>query len=232
VCLQNGIDNERQALLRFPNVYGVCVILPADHLEPGLVRLYTAPAPGLLDIGRYPTGTDAMCEAIAEVFRSGGFESVVRPDVMAWKHRKLILNLANAIEALGGNFASWPTGGELVSQVNAEGEAVLAAAGLPVVSAEDDAARRGDTLTLQRVGGDKRDGGSTKQSLQRGMPVETDYLNGEIVLLGRLYGVPTPANALLQGLLAEAAELAAEGHAPTLSEAEILDILRRQQAAS
>jgi 2-dehydropantoate 2-reductase len=31
-----------------------------------------------------------------------------------------------------------------------------------------------------------------------GGSVETDYLNGEIVLLGRLAGVPTPANGLLQ----------------------------------
>jgi 2-dehydropantoate 2-reductase len=34
--------------------------------------------------------------------------------------------------------------------------------------------------------------------------VETDYLNGEIVLLGRLHGVPTPANELMQRLMREA----------------------------
>ena len=33
--------------------------------------------------------------------------------------------------------------------------------------------------------------------------IETDYLNGEIVLLGRLHGVPTPVNALLQQLSAQ-----------------------------
>ena len=27
---------------------------------------------------------------------------------------------------------------------------------------------------------------------------ETDYLNGEVILLGRLHGVPTPANEVLQ----------------------------------
>ena len=42
------------------------------------------------------------------------------------------------------------------------------------------------------------------QSLLRGAAaIETDYLNGEIVLLGRLHGVPTPANALLQRLAAD-----------------------------
>ena len=44
----------------------------------------------------------------------------------------------------------------------------------------------------------RRPGGSTYQSLVRGLPVEVDYLNGEIVLLGRLHDVPTPVNELLQ----------------------------------
>jgi len=35
--------------------------------------------------------------------------------------------------------------------------------------------------------------------------VETDYLNGEIVLLGRLQSIATPANELLQRLSTEAA---------------------------
>jgi 2-dehydropantoate 2-reductase len=41
-----------------------------------------------------------------------------------------------------------------------------------------------------------RVGGSTNQSLLRGAArLETDYLNGEIALLGRLHGVETPLNA-------------------------------------
>ena len=55
--------------------------------------------------------------------------------------------------------------------------------------------RRGDRLRLQPVDGELRPGGSSWQSLARGVgTIETDYLNGEIVLLGRLHGVPTPAN--------------------------------------
>ncbi len=33
-----------------------------------------------------------------------------------------------------------------------------------------------------------------------GGAIEADYLNGEIALLGRLHGVPTPLNELLQRL--------------------------------
>ncbi|WUJ19490.1 hypothetical protein OHS70_07955 [Streptomyces sp. NBC_00390] len=43
-----------------------------------------------------------------------------------------------------------------------------------------------------------RTGGSTWQSLVRGTgSIETDHLNGEMVLLGRQQGVPTPVNEVL-----------------------------------
>jgi 2-dehydropantoate 2-reductase len=46
-----------------------------------------------------------------------------------------------------------------------------------------------------------RGGGSSWQSIARGTgDIESDFLNGEIVLLGRLHGVPTPANEALQAL--------------------------------
>ena len=37
LCAQNGVASERLALRRFRQVYGVCVWLPATHLEPGAV---------------------------------------------------------------------------------------------------------------------------------------------------------------------------------------------------
>ena len=49
-------------------------------------------------------------------------------------------------------------------------------------------------------------GGSSWQSLARGTgSIEAEFLNGEIVLLGALHGVPTPVNALLQRLAIRAA---------------------------
>jgi 2-dehydropantoate 2-reductase len=61
-------------------------------------------------------------------------------------------------------------------------------------------------MRIRPIEGQRRGGGSTWQSLERGLgSVETDYLNGEIVLLGRLHGVPTPVNALMQRLTAQAA---------------------------
>ena len=209
VCMQNGVDNERQALRLFANVYCMVVMLPADHHSPGVVRVWTAPSSGLLDVGRYPSGIDDVSVELAATLEAATFGSIPRDDIMSWKYRKLLMNLGNAIEAVCGREGSRP----LHEMVQAEADAALAAAGITVISSEDDRARRGGALTIQPVGDEeRRAGGSTWQSLQRGTgTIETDYLTGEIVLLGRLHGIPTPANRALQQL---AAEMARGGEPP------------------
>ena len=69
------------------------------------------------------------------------------------------------------------------------------------------------------IAGATRDGGSTWQSLARGSStLETDYLNGEIAMLGRLHGVATPVNELLQQLAAEAARAGTKPGSMSLDE--------------
>ena len=114
---------------------------------------------------------------------------------MAWKHRKLLMNLGNGVDAA---FAQGDAADELARAARAEGEAALAAAGIAVVSARrrTASARRHPAAAPDRR---PHPGGSTWQSLTRGgAAVEIDYLSGEIVLLGRLHGVPTPVNELIQ----------------------------------
>ncbi len=209
VCLQNGIANEPAALRMFPNVQGVSVACPTSHLEPGVVEAWSTPVTGLLDIGRYPVGIDQVSEAVAADFRAATFSSHPVEDIRRWKHRKLLTNLGNAIEAVCG---PRERGGPLGDMLLAEGEAVLSAAGYVAATAEEDRARRADLLQLGEIAGRTRPGGSSWQSLRRSTgDIETDYLNGEIVLLGRIHVVPTPANELLQRL---ARELAVARHAP------------------
>lgn len=196
VCLQNGVANEPAALRVFPNVHGVSVACPTSHLQPGVVRAWFTPVTGLLDIGRYPTGIDQVSEAAAADFRAATFSSYPVQDIRRWKNRKLLTNLGNAIEAVCGPHERQ---GPLGDMLLAEGEAVLSAAGLEAATAEEDRDRRGDLLQLGKISGQNRPGGSSWQSLRRTTgDIETDYLNGEIVLLGRMHGIPTPANELLQ----------------------------------
>jgi 2-dehydropantoate 2-reductase len=203
VCVQNGVANERAALRLFANVYGVCVVCPAVHVEPGVVEANAAPIAGILDIGRLPEGSDATAEAVAAAFRASTFVAEPRPDILRWKYAKLLNNLSNAIDALCGREAR---GGDLMRLLRAEGDACLDAAGIVRASREEDAERRGDLFPWGGAAAMSRAGSSSWQSLARGQgSIEADYLNGEIVLLGRLHGIPTPANELLQRLADRAA---------------------------
>jgi 2-dehydropantoate 2-reductase len=196
VSLQNAVANEPAALRTFERVYGVCVMLPAGHLEPGVVLQHCAPVPGILDVGRYPTGVDTTTGALAAAFRQAGFVSEPRPDIMRWKYRKLVVSLHNGVQAA---FRDGPARAELADRVRAEGEVALRAAGIPVATAAEDTERRGDILRTGDINGTVRPGPSSWQSLYRGTgSIEADWFNGEIVLLGRLHGVPTPANELVR----------------------------------
>lgn len=203
VCVQNGVANERSALRLFSHVYGVCVMFPATHLEPGVVQAGAWPVPALLDIGRYrgeaaQVPPDETAAEIAAAFRSAGCHSEPRADIMRWKYRKLLTNLGNAVNAVAGRAEG---ASDLTDAIRAEGEQVLEAAGIPVASREEDQARRGDILRLRPIEGRARSGSSSWQSLARGTgSIEADYLNGEIVLLGRLHGVPAPLNEAVRRL--------------------------------
>ncbi len=204
VCMQNGVDNERRVLRRFPNTYGMCVMCPATQLRAGVVQIHSAPVSGMLDLGRYPSGVDATGRAIAAAIDGTAFQSVAREDIMRWKYRKLLVNLANAVEALCGTDARFSP---LAKAARREGSEVLQAAGIDVASAEEDRERRADNLRIATTSSGEWRGGSSWQSLARGAgSIEAEFLNGEIVLLGRLHGVPTPVNAVLQDAALRAAQ--------------------------
>lgn len=218
-CLQNGVANEREALRRFARVQAVNVMLPAGHLGPGEVAAFSSPVTGLLDVGRYPSGTDAVTETLVEAFDRSGFDARAVGEVMRWKHAKLLMNLGNVLQALvGANADIAPAYRTLVD----EARACFAAAGIDAASREEDRNRRGDLMTITDVPGVPRQGGSSWQSMARGArSIETDFLNGEVVLLGRVHGVPAPANALVQSLAADAV---AHGRAPGwISAAELME---------
>ncbi|MER7841088.1 2-dehydropantoate 2-reductase N-terminal domain-containing protein [Streptomyces sp. NPDC096040] len=225
VCAQNGVESKWIALRRFRRVYGVAVWMPATFVEPGVVSAPGAPLTGILHLGRHPHGVDDTARRIAADLETARFAAPVVADVARWQYAKLLGNLANAINAL-----SWPVAGEearrLYARVRAEGESVLRAAGIPYASAQELQETHGDRVRWAGGGA-----GSSWQSLTRGTgTIEADYLNGEIVLLGRLHGVATPLNELLQRL---ATTFARERRpAGSLPEAELLRLAGEAVAAA
>ncbi|MBO0830580.1 MAG: ketopantoate reductase family protein [Actinobacteria bacterium] len=225
-CAQNGVANE-DAMLRYSSrVYGVCVSIPATHLEPGVVESSGTPVGGVMQLGRYPVGTDDLVSAVASDLNRSGFRADGRADVMAWKRAKLLSNLMNALQVLCVGGYEWRAGndgaiGTVVSRMRAEAMACFEAAHLPVIAADQFRAEAGG-FQIAPVNGRSRGGGSTWQSVERGLPsVETDFLNGEIVRLGRLLDVPTPVNA---AVTLRMREITSRSLAPrTLDPAELLE---------
>jgi len=212
ICAQNGVANERFALRWFRQVYGMCVWLPATHVAPGEVAAHGQPLAGLLWVGRYPAGTDETIERVAADLAGSRFLAPVSPEVMYWKYRKLLGNLGNAIEALcgrrGAGLDGDPAGAarELSERTTAEGTAVLDAAGIGYATSAEVREVRGRHVDFTPVAGTTYGGGSSWQSLARGTgSIEADFLNGEVVLLGREHDVPTPVNEALQRLANRAA---------------------------
>ena len=184
-CMQNGVENERLAARRFAHVYGTNVLMPASFLQPGIVSVSSSPVHGVLDSGCYPEGVDETLKAVAADLEASGFKCQPVPDIQRWKNAKLIRNLGNGLQGACG--LEVDTSG-IRARLEEEARAVFAKAELPVTPLEEFTAR---TVFAPPSGG----GSSGWQSVMRGTgSIEADYLNGEIVLLGRLHGVPTPYN--------------------------------------
>lgn len=206
VCAQNGVANERMAARVFSRVYAMVVVLPATYLEPGVVHLSAEHASGMLDTGRYPKGSDTLVEGLTRDLSGSDYAAQPDEKVMRLKYAKLLNNLANSVQALCGADAA---AGEIVRNVRSEALACYEAAGIDF--SPEDLGRRA-AIRMRSTEGSPRSGGSSWQSLQRSSgSIETDYLNGEISLLGTLHGVPTPYNRMLQQVAAEAVR---EGRGP------------------
>jgi 2-dehydropantoate 2-reductase len=195
ICCQNGVENERLALRRFPHTYGMVVWLPAEHLEPGVVVNFAEGTAGGLDTGCYPAGTDDFIARVAAALEQAGFSAKPDAAIMLHKYEKLPANLNNAVNAATGAGSR-----KIAAKLRAEALACYAAAGIACATVEETRERR-QGINGAPVPGHDRHGGSSLQSVMRGTgDIETDFLNGEIVLLGRLHGIPVPANEFVQEL--------------------------------
>jgi 2-dehydropantoate 2-reductase len=161
-----------------------------------VVQVYCAPVHGTLAVGRFPGGSDACAEELARAFTAAGCEGRASDDVMRLKRGKLLGNLINGIHVLCGDGEEAE---RLHERAMEEARACFDAAGLTY---EPDLELLSSGMSPPRpVHGEGHANSSSWQSLQRGTgTIETDFLNGEIVLLGRLHGIPTPVNATVQRL--------------------------------
>ena len=201
ICCQNGVANERMALRHFERVYGMMVFLPATHLEPGVVLLNVKGTSGVLDVGLYPSGTDARIEEVAAALEDSTFSALADPAIMRLKYAKLLANLNNTLQAACD---AGQDGQDISKLLAEEARACYQAAGIDCASQDEFRKRWEELIEIALVQGQERFAGSSWQSIMRGQgSIEADWLNGEIVQLGRLHDVPTPANRVLQRIGSE-----------------------------
>jgi len=213
VTFQNGVRSDALVATVVPprQLISAVVNIHANFLAPGLV---TVIYPGPLLIGRPFGPNDAEVEALAAILRDA-VPTKVSANIHGAHWLKLIVNLNNAFPALTNatfhQILADPGLRQLAVKVMLEGLRVAKRAGIRLESLPDTPAaliHLIDWLPLRlaaAVAAAKARRmetrwpllGSTLQSLQRKRPTEIDYLNGEVVRLGRELGVATPLNAIM-----------------------------------
>lgn len=194
LCAHNGLEGERLAAARFRRVVGSVSWMPCAHLTPGEVLAFGEPTPGVFDLAAHTPAAVDLVATLAEALRAAGFV-VNEPALLApRKWTKLLLNLGNVCQVLHQDPAA--ARAEADAAV-AEGEALLRAAGVAWEPIPEFVAPRLAACREGTIAGATRGGGSTWQSHARGRPLETHFLNGEVVRLAESLGRDAPVNRRL-----------------------------------
>lgn len=203
VTFQNGLATEAAALRTFSHVYGASILTPARFTETGKIAVGGDPQVGVVTLGRYPHGSDATAELIVADLNRADYIAETSDDVRRWKATKLTYNVRNVLDLVDGpEEARTAFSAKLV----AEASAILEQSGYSLADRSERKISLANWRTAENSGisaGQQ----STWQSFVRGASSEVDYLNGEIVLLGRLLGIATPYNEAAQRAAALAAQV-------------------------
>jgi 2-dehydropantoate 2-reductase len=207
-CVQNSLVNEPLATRFFDKVYGVMIMIPAIFMTPGEVIHPIIRRNGVIEIGCYPCGTDALCESVADAVRQAGFSSNVLDEVMVSKAGKCLGNLGNAFDAITDG-QSDEVG--FMEETRREAIRVWEAAGI-AYEPRDEFEKRIRPLHGERKIPDGYENlskhSSSWQSLARGTGnIEAEQINGDVVKLGRALGIETRHNELLWRIAEEMAQL-------------------------
>jgi 2-dehydropantoate 2-reductase len=212
ICMQNGVRNEEIAARRFMRVYGGMLGISATFLEPGMIAHTRGE---LLSIGNYPRGCDNAGLQIAARLEKAGFKMTTHESIMAVKWSKLIVNLNNATLAIIDKHIQLglitPAISNFIADVQEEGLRALDVAGISLEDPNNPYDPKRHLVELRSVVEDPEKICAEANSpmefrtypstwmdlkLKRG-ETEAGYFNGEIILLGEKYGVPTPYNSTL-----------------------------------
>ncbi len=155
-----------------------------------------------MTVGRFPNGANETSNRIAADLYRAGYLAEQSSDIRRWKSAKLLHNVRNVLELFDGPA---DLRGEIGEALVDEARRTLQAAGYRLATPSERTIDISNWRVAQNSGihpGQQ----STWQSFARGTSSEVDFLNGEIVLLGRIHGILTPYNDAVQLLAGKLAQ--------------------------
>ncbi len=221
VTMQNGVRSDELVanVLAKDAILSCVVLFGATFLEPGSV-IYSPQ--GVLVLGARFGPIDERARTIAALLNRA-VPTHLSTNIAGAHWTKLIVNENNALPAVTGlsiqDVNRQPALSTLSILLMREAMATIAAAGIELASLPKLPATALRTMLrmptpvaarllrlLSRSLGKTPALGSTLQSVKRGERTEIDYLNGEVVALGRRTGTPTPCNAAVVELVHQVEE--------------------------
>ena len=214
VTMQNGVQSDDQVagLLGKENIISSVVVFHGQFLESGKVS-YSMPFSETAILIGEPFGNEGTRLQTLSALFNKAISTDISEDIRAAHWTKLLWNLQTAIPAITGlsyqdNY-QYQKVRELAVNLSKEGFNVIKAAGIktgdiqglpmePIVTMARESLPTASSL-LKKITeslGEVPVLGSTWQSIKRGKNTEVDYLNGEIVTLGKRTEIPTPFNSL------------------------------------
>ena len=171
--------------------FGASVVAPGHARHAGM---------GAIQIGAYGALSAGRISAIAELWRSAGFNAEAADNIVSMQWEKLICNASFsapcAISALTvGAALADPALGEVCMAAGIEAWETARAAGVALKVSDPEAHIR---AFAQRVASAKP---SLLQDLEAGRPTEVDYINGAVPRVAARMGGAAPVNAVLTALV-------------------------------
>jgi 2-dehydropantoate 2-reductase len=219
VTMQNGIRSDDQAagLLGKENIISSVVVFSGQFLESGKVSYSLPFGKTALLIGEPFGNTGDRLQTLSALINKA-IGTDISEDIRAAHWTKLIWNLQTAVPAVTGlsyqDSYQYPRVIELTVNLLKEGLKVIQAAGIKTTAVPGFPMEPIETMARESLPiasamlkkmveslGEVPVLGSTLQSIKRGKNTEVDYLNGEIVALGKRMEIPTTYNSLMVELV-------------------------------
>ena len=214
ITMQNGVQSDDivAGILGKENIISSVVIFGSLFLEPGKA-LYSLPWGKIALLIGEPFGTKGnRLQSLSALFNKA-LPTDISEDIRGAHWTKLLWNLNNPIPAVTGlslqELNPYPQMRELQVNLMKEGLEVIKIAGMKTADVPGMPLSLMETIMETMVKmplptsffGQLPMLGSTFQSIKRRKSTEIDYLNGEIVNLGKKRNIPTPANSLMVELV-------------------------------